>query len=252
MTRAPARTPFHSARLIRILADLALLTPGAGGNAFAEKLGQWVDFTAAIALSGALNDASPAAPAGTMRRSGSATLDDALARVRTHWVNAITLGAASQARIRWPEPPLDPGADNASTFGPYRRYYLAYQREMETSIQGLRAQARDALSQASPALHKLASLDAVMEGVLHEREGKLLATVPGLLAQRFAQLRQAHQLTLADTGQPDNIDTWIKPGAWLARFGQELQTVLLAELDLRLQPCVGLIEAFNTQHTTHP
>ena len=37
----------------------------------------------------------------------------------------------------------------------------------------------------------------------------------------------------------------MKQGAWLSRFCNELQTVLLAELDVRLQPTVGLIEALH-------
>ena len=39
----------------------------------------------------------------------------------------------------------------------------------------------------------------------------------------------------------------MKDGAWLARFCHELQTVLLAELDLRLQPTLGLLEAYQKE-----
>jgi len=38
-------------------------------------------------------------------------------------------------------------------------------------------------------------------------------------------------------------------GAWLARFCHELEAVLLAELDVRLQPTVGLIEALQNEKT---
>jgi hypothetical protein len=48
-----------------------------------------------------------------------------------------------------------------------------------------------------------------------------------LLKARFEQLRQAH------------------PDTWPPLFEQDFQQALLAELDLRLQPVVGMIEAMN-------
>jgi hypothetical protein len=39
----------------------------------------------------------------------------------------------------------------------------------------------------------------------------------------------------------------MQPGGWLAAFGQELQEALLAELDARLQPVTGLIEAIRNK-----
>ena len=43
MTRAPTRTNFHSSRLIRVLADLAMMETSEPGTAFAEKLALWLD-----------------------------------------------------------------------------------------------------------------------------------------------------------------------------------------------------------------
>ena len=78
-------------------------------------------------------------------------------------------------------------------------------------------------------------MDAAFEGILIEREKKLLTTLPSLMERRFKQLQ-------TERSQQEG---------WLARFGQELQTVLLAELDLRLQPTLGLLEAFNDQTTQY-
>jgi hypothetical protein len=50
-----------------------------------------------------------------------------------------------------------------------------------------------------------------------------------------------------DNEQPDDPALWMQPGGWLANFCRELQGVLLAELDLRLQPTVGLIEALSNE-----
>ena len=81
MTRALTRTPLHSSRLMRVLADLALMDAAQAGTAFAEKLGQWMNLGHAIALHSALN-APPSAiktPAPTGLR---AALGEEFARVR--------------------------------------------------------------------------------------------------------------------------------------------------------------------------
>jgi hypothetical protein len=95
----------------------------------------------------------------------------------------------------------------------------------------------------------LAALDSAFDAILGERESKLLALIPLLMEQRFGHLFQAHQQQLAHTQQADHPALWLKPGGWLARYLEELQTVLLAELDLRLQPTLGLIEALQDQKT---
>jgi hypothetical protein len=115
---------------------------------------------------------------------------------------------------------------------------------MELGIQPLRVNAREALAKASPRLRKLAELDAMFEKILRERESKLLSRVPILLGKRFTQLFNEHQQKLADAGQTDNPAGWTRPGAWLARFCNDMQMLLLAEADFRLQPAIGLMEAF--------
>jgi hypothetical protein len=76
----------------------------------------------------------------------------------------------------------------------------------------------------------------------------LLSKTPVLLGKRFQQLFKEHQQKLADTQQTDNPVSWMQAGGWLARFCKDMQMLLLAELELRLQPAMGLIEAF-TQDT---
>jgi hypothetical protein len=108
----------------------------------------------------------------------------------------------------------------------------------------LRVNVREALAKASPRLKKLADLDATLEKILRDRESKLLSKVPVLLKKRFEQLFKAHQQTLVDAQQADNPAGWTEAGGWLARFCNDMQMLLLAEMELRLQPTMGLIEAF--------
>lgn len=250
MTRVLPRTNFHSSKLIRYLADLAIVDAAEPGDAFAEKLGLWVHFTDAIILS-ALHDDS-IANSRKMHSEAQAAARVAVGvefefdRIRLSLVNSITKSCSpnlGKTHIELPVPKLELPMDLAAAYAPYRRFYDAHQRDMELSIQPLRVNVREALAKASPKLKKLAGLDAAFESILRDRESKLLSTVPGLLKKRFEQLFKAHQQIFIDTQQADNPACWTQAGAWLARFHNELQTLLLAELEFRLQPTVGLIEA---------
>lgn len=248
MTRALQRTNFHSSRLIRFLADLSLVDAVEPGNAFAEKLGLWVDFTDAITLS-AVHGANAARPSDAAPVA-QVDIGDALKRVRTRLESSITKSGSASAggtRIAFPAPVLALPIDMTTAYAPYRRYYAAHQRDMDLSIPPLRVNVREVLAGASPALKKLAALDAALDGILSEREEKLLGTLPLLLKKRFVQLCTAHQQGLVELGRADNPALWMQAGGWLARFCSDLQTVLLAELDVRLQPALGLIEAFNQE-----
>lgn len=241
------RTNFHSSKFVRLLCDLAVLDPVEPGIAFAEKLGQWVAIADAIALNAALT-ASPPAPPSAARMA----IGEEFTRMRSTWVNLITQPGSpivARTRIDSLSPQIGEPLDVGATYEPYRRYYLAQQRDMELNVRPWRAKVRDVLAKASPALKQLATLDAALEGILGARESKLFSTVPALLEKRFGQLLKAHQQRLLDTSQTDHPDFWMKPGGWLARFCNEVQTVLLAELDVRLQPTVGLIEALHNEKT---
>jgi hypothetical protein len=240
------RTNFHSSKLIRCLADLALVDAGDAGNAFAEKLGLWVHFADAITLSAVHSDGIASAP-GKAKPGAQAAVSVEFDRVQAMLTTSIAHSCSSNAsktHIKLPTPNLELPLDVAATFTPYRRFYEAHQRDMELSIRPLRFNVRDAVAKASPRLKKLAELDATLDNILRDREAKLLAKVPVLLKKRFAQLYKEHQQKLVDTQQADKPAAWTQTGGWLARFCNDMQMLLLAELELRLQPTMGLIEAF--------
>lgn len=256
MTRALQRTNFHGSSLIRTLADLAVLKIDEPDGDFAEKLGQWIDFADAITLC-AVHNACTAIPPGT--KSGAQpvarlAIAQEFDRMRVVLENSIRVSCslnAGQTRLALPIPKLGTPIEDASAYEPYRRFHLAHQRDMESSVRLLRAKVREQIAKVSPRLRQLADFDAALDGMLRERENKLLLTVALRLKMRFDQLLRAHQQALASVQQEDSPDLWMNAGSWLTRFCSELQTVLLAELDLRLQPTVGLIEAFNHENTKH-
>ena len=112
-----------------------------------------------------------------------------------------------------------------------------------------RARVRQQLSRATPRLRQLAALDGVTAQLLDVREQRLLATVPGWLERRFEQLRTAHTPANEAANEAANVDSQAQP-PWLATFEREWQAVALAELEQRLLPVLGMVEAMNNEATT--
>lgn len=197
--------------------------------AFADGLSQWTGWADAIALSAALD--RPLAKSPTSGDEEPFRYEEAYAeyqRVRALLARAIVREATAVGRS-----PLDAGLG----FSPYRQCYVARQQAMDVAIGPLREQVRAALAAGTPELARLAAVDTVMAQVLSNQERRLLATVPLLLEKHFGRLRAA-QVSGAGDGPGFSED-----GTWLDLFRQDLQAVLLAELELRLQPVEGLVEA---------
>jgi hypothetical protein len=176
-------------------------------------------------------------------------------KVRAQLEQSIAQGAPSGsglARIDMPPAELDEPIEPKTAFEPYRRFYAAHQRQMETSLQTLRSQVRGQLSKGAPSLQQLATLDVAFENILSEREALLLAKVAKLHEKRFAQALKKHiqhlsnlQAEATAEGAEAPSATAVSPLPWLLPLRQAMRSALLAELDTRLQPVLGLVEAFN-------
>ena len=279
MTRALPRASLYSASLVRFLTENALLAPARPAEGVGQKLGDWLDFRQAIALHGVLNpettsDAQTAnLPAHVQRMALIAP--EALARhvdkVRAQLVESITQGApagSGLARIDMPAPVLDEPLEIKTAFEPYRRFVAAHQRQMESTLRSLRAQLRLQLNQRASAGQQLAALDAAFENILAEREAALLAKTSKLLEKRFVQALKAHMQAQAQAqraalatknadatddidliGTTPNAPAKADPSSWLMPLRQTIRQALLAELDTRLQPALGLLEALTSLST---
>ena len=237
MLQVPLRTGLGSPPLIRLLTRLADLEVTESRQSLPDRLGQWLGWTDAVALSSALNAKAPA-PLPVPDDSDDARECE---RVRAALVKAISdEGPAVKAGRNAPPIRLPRGVKLAPVddYADYRHRYLFLQRAMDTALGNLRSRLRVALAARSSDKGKLAVLDTVMERVLGAREASLLAVVPTLLERRFKHLRQAEQAAPA-AGQPESLT----PDAWQATFRREMRDVLLAELDLRFLPIEGLLAA---------
>ncbi|WP_427307361.1 DUF3348 domain-containing protein [Cupriavidus sp. H39] len=243
MLQVPRRTGFSGPTLVRLLARLAEADAPAPASSLSSQLSQWLGWADAIALSSALKAQAPALP--TAPSAGGGTEAQECARVRARLAGAIAEDAAPAGRRRGPPRPsaLPDPVDAQVDYAVHRQRYLTLQQTMESTIGSLRASLRAALSARSPALAKLAMVDAVMERVLGTREQSLLGAVPNLLEPHFQRLRQAEAAALENPAQAAGQPAAVRPGAWLGVFRKDMQSVLLAELEIRWQPVEGLLAA---------
>ena len=223
-----AGSPVNSPPLLRCLAGLGVAEVAASTQSLAERWSPWLAWTDAITLSAVLGNGALGAPGtpgtpGTPASAGPdarAVIDDCQ-RLCRELRQAMATGAPVAAgqggstALAGHSLPLD-DAGLASL----HRHYQARQRAMDEGIAPLRARLRAALASQPGKLARLAALDAVLDQALAARQRRLLASVPGWLDQHFKRAPLALPAALA-----------------------ALQRMLLAELDLRLQPVEALADA---------
>lgn len=234
--RAPwsvLRSTFPSVPASALARQLARWLPAAADaprQDVAERLGQWLSVTEAVKLHAARPAIAAAGAAARRRppRLPSARLHETLSaeleRVRAVLTRSITASPSHQ-----PDP-----SDLDTEIALFQQRLGDQQRRMELSVDALREHVRQHLAQSTPELAQLAAIDAVMDSFFGGREQRLLNTLPAHLKARFAALRQE----AAGSGAPDHR-------RWLQAFEAEFQQLLLAELELRLQPVIGLIESLD-------
>lgn len=258
MERGLLRTSLNGSALVALLSQLQLAPVDGPLHVppFVEGLGGWLGWTDAIALAAALNappnadDGPGAAKAANVAALAAlaAPVEAELARVRAALGLAIEDdGAPAGNRRQSDRSALAAHRPSVADhdFPPHRQRYLGLQQAMESRIGPLRAQARAAVARGSAALNQLAVLDAVLDRALGARQQALLATLPSLLEKHFARLRRSPS-AVAGSNPGSASDGPSPSGEWLNGFRRDMQRMLHAELELRLQPVQGLLEALRT------
>lgn len=232
MVQASPRASVRGPTFVRLLARLTDADLPPSSASLTDRLSQWLDWTQAIALSTAL-DGRPATDAGAPP-FGSAE-EEECARLRAALAHAITSDATlAPGRPRDADEGADEDESATPDFAPFRQRCLGLQRSMQAATGRLRGRLRDMLADQSAEKARLAAVDAVMEQSLSPREYALLGAVPRLLEGHFERLRRRAQAQAS-------------PDAWLDTFRQDVQSVLLAELDVRFQPVDALLAALRTR-----
>lgn len=122
----------------------------------------------------------------------------------------------------------------APVFAVQHQRYQLLQQQLAHKVAQLRAQLRQWLRAGPAPLQQLAALDAAMEQLMAEREHKHWAGLGRFLERRWGYQMERHA-ALPELGQ--------------RAFAQDMQTLLGAEIEVRLLPARGLVEAAN-QHTS--
>ncbi|QNK02164.1 DUF3348 domain-containing protein [Dyella telluris] len=230
MVQVPQRTTAHGPTFIRLLARLTDVDVPASRQSLPDRLSQWLEWTHALALSTAL-DGRPGGDALDGPTFGNED-EEECARLRASLAQAVATDPVLVVAS------ADGGAGEAAAdYAVFRQRYLTLQRRMQSATGHLRGRLRDRLARQSVEMARLAEVDSVMELSLSPREQMLLAAVPALLGEHFERLRQRASVDGAEG----------ESSVWLDGFRKDMQSVLLAELDVRFQPVEGLLAALRAR-----
>jgi DNA anti-recombination protein RmuC len=143
-------------------------------------------------------------------------------------VQAQLLASFNHTELAGESESISDGAALKELLEPYLQHFAQQQRLIESRISALRARLRASLTRASDELARLAQLDDYIERAMAAPQ---LRAMTGLCALLETRARRHY----ADD-----------PRRWRPRLWSDLQRLLRAELDQKLQPVLGLIEALNT------
>lgn len=185
-------------------------------------------------------------------------LKEDVLQVRASLVRAVVESFTpdvGSVRPKLPTINADMPVDQPVAFEPYHRFYAAHQREFESRIQALQLRVREVACRVSTELGQLTAIDEAMRDVFSTHTRKSLAVIPQLLGKRFAFLQQGHRSSRESSGdevksdhpKEDMLEASTQPNGWLDEFYKEMQELLLAELELRLMPVLGLVEAVDEE-----
>lgn len=206
--------------LTALLEQMDLIRAPARPPSVIEGLGRWLGWAESGPLFEALN--APVAPSAALPADELDAAAQDLDQVRQWLERAV----AAEPQTRRGAPPPD--------LAECRQRYAALQHQMAQALSALRQRLRERLATAGGDAARLATVDALLGRVVEARESLILAALPALLERRAEQRRQT---------DPD-----LGPSALHA----DMRALLQAELALRLQPLLGLLEALRARTTEPP
>jgi hypothetical protein len=259
-----------SSRLQRFLSEMAVADGELNHKNFADKLSQLIDLSDSISLAESLRGLKklPVRPVdGASRDIKSEFLQlrsDILSFILNSFISEDEEASVeTSSPFILPRPNRDTLDDPEAGFQTYQRFYNLHQSEMAHRLLTMRQRLRQELAGQSQALAQLAELDRSLSDTLADYTARVFASIPRLLARRFFYLNKQYRaerdaqfevaaestmtLDLVSKADLNSPQQWLRKGAWLDNFINEMQGLLLAELDLRLMPLIGLMEALDVE-----
>lgn len=241
MTQADPQIPEHASRLLRFLAELGVADTAVSHTHFTVRLGQMFDLPDSIRIA-AVHDKRTSAACGHATPSPE-EVKKAFLRGRAAIVNTALqsfVPGGGSIRLRFPQVTAGGADEQATTAAPYLAFYASMQREIDFRIRQLQAETRRALTELSPRLAQLAALDAALGDPLSGHGKRFFPVVGELLGKRLKVTLEHDRQSTAD-GQHKDLESV----GTLAQLRAEMQGLLLAEIETRLLPTLGLIEALD-------
>jgi len=233
-------------RLVRLLSGMSDSKFSDGDYNLAEQLGRIINLSDSISLSRELNSLPRQMSQSSEFNAEAVQLDvlESREKMMRTIINSF-VDEPSSSGIQLPSVSTGTKAEALKTYEPYQRFYSMHQAEMAGGVQALRLRVRAAISGFSLELYQLAELDRIINDSISAHNGKLFNLTPKLLQRRFTELLDVHQRAQGEADSTEPSD-WLRAGGWLAEFYKDVQELLLAELDVRLQAVLGLLEALNS------
>jgi hypothetical protein len=244
MTQLSPEASASASRLVRFLTDWAQGNVTASVPNFAVRLGQLFDLPDSIKISSAHAKISSERfePAGLSRDA----VKEEFFRVRSALVRSAArsfVPGSGYSRVRFPTVDAAATAEEATNPEPYLVFYSTLQRDIDFRSRNLQGAIRESVAGFSPSLARLCALDGALAEPLAVHNRQFFAAVPRLLQKRFEfLLAEYHRALPEEQHQPE---PW---AATLEIFRNDMQGLLLAEIETRLLPTLGLIEALD-EHT---
>ena len=243
MTKAAANANAGNPRMIRFLAELDISSEPLSPTAFAQRLAQLIDLPNSLKLS-AVHSARPKLLFEPGRASAE-TVKREFLRVHALITAGILDSFAGKGQRQWAQLP---GSDALSSpnpedaLRPFLDFYTLHRKQMSAKAKWLRSHVRDAATGLSLELAQLAQLDLVLTNALTTSSRHFLSKVEPLLIRRYTPL-----LNAAKSGSSGATD----PGAAMTllhtHLCEDLQSLLLAEVEVHLLPVLGLVEAIDEE-----
>jgi hypothetical protein len=212
----------ESSRLAVCLQELDLAGKRHEQQDVVERLADLIDLSDAFTLSEQLRSLP------RLRFSTAAGNDPAntAQAIKTHFVQerSAMMAAIVQKSTPGPDNRLL-GMAMPDSFDVLQRFYTLQQSEMEHQVLKLRLHLREAMRGISRETEQLLVLDAALADAVGRETRHALAALPRLLHKHYVRLKP----------EPEGYPQFIRA----------MQNLLLAELDTRLQPLIGLVEALD-------
>lgn len=269
-----AQVSLEGSRLVRFLNDLVVSDAVLFDKGFAERISQLIGLQQSLALSGlkgrlAGHRFEPLPIEADAIRQEFLRVNQALVE---SIVESFRPGSGS-VRVQFPGTRLDSTQGQLSQFGLYSQFYTARQRELERKCLHLLSFVRDGVAGLSPRLAQLVMVETALADAINGYDRQCLAKIPKLLEGRFDELRQvtepqasevqtaeckasereSNTAEQADLAKTVNDDFELVQGPtpdWVQQFAVDMRGLLLAELELRLLPVLGLLEAITEEPGT--